>query len=147
MAMGHELRFLQTRSFRAYGRSAERGPVSLGRWRRGTRCSSTEVQRAGRAHWIPGPEGWCGNEPYPACLRLARIAMGFLPPSYPQHDDVNDLRRPSTYTRSASSFGNAYESARHPVMSSVFKTADGALCVPWWVRLPCTLAKSRASAC
>jgi flavin reductase (NADH) len=25
-------------------------------------------------------------------------------------------------------------------MSSVFKTADGALCVPWWVRLPCTLA-------
>ena len=25
------------------------------------------------------------------------------------------------------SFANAYESARHPVMSSVFKTADGAL--------------------
>jgi len=28
---------------------------------------------------------------------------------------------------------NRHESARHPVMSSVFKTADGALCVPWAV--------------
>ncbi len=57
---------------------------------------------------------------------------------------AGDLERPSTYTRSASRCETHHESARHPVMSSVFKTADGALRVPWWVRLPCTLATLRA---
>lgn len=32
------------------------------------------------------------------------------------------------------------ESARHPVMSSVFKTVVAVLYIARWVRLPCTLA-------
>ena len=32
------------------------------------------------------------------------------------------------------------------MQAAVFKTVDGALHVPWWVRLPCTLAVSRSAA-
>src|SRR4029077_4020048 len=52
----------------------------------------------------------------------------------------------ATARRAKVSSANADESARLPVQAAVFKTVDGALHVPWWVRLPCTLAVSRSTA-
>src|SRR5258708_37109671 len=59
---------------------------------------------------------------------------------HPSLVDAGGRRWTAASTIPVCFLGKPLESARLPVQAAVFKTVDGALHVPWWVRLPCTLA-------